>query len=82
MVINSEIDLYNKKLEKNKLGEKDTKILLENVKKKTKKLNVLLETFLFISRLENKIEKLNKRKINFSEYLQNFSKIYIENYFL
>jgi signal transduction histidine kinase len=82
MVINSEIDLYNKKLEKGKLLERDTHILLENVKKNTKELNILLETFLFLSRIENKIEKLNKRKINFSKYLETLSKTYVENYFL
>jgi signal transduction histidine kinase len=79
MVINSKIDLYNKKLEKNKLDKKDTEILLENIKEKTKKLDNLLETFLLLSRVENSIEKLNKSKINFSNYLENFSREYIQN---
>jgi len=79
MIINSKIDLYNKKLEKNKLDKQDTKILLENIKEKTKKLDNLLETFLLLSRVENKIENLDKTKINFSEYLEDFSQEYIEN---
>jgi len=79
MVINSEVDLYNKKLEKNKIEKNDTKNLLKNIKQKTKKLNNLLETFLFISRIENKVEKLEKKKIDFSKYLQNFTKNYLEN---
>jgi len=79
MIINSEIDLYNKKLEKNKLDEKDTFHLLISVKEKTKQLNNLLETFLFLSRIENKIENLDKKETNLSEYIENFSKKYIEN---
>jgi K+-sensing histidine kinase KdpD len=79
MVINSKIDLYNKKLEKNKLDKNDTKELLSNIKDKTKKLNNLLETFLFLSRIENNIEKLSKSKVNFSNYIEIFTKKYIEN---
>jgi signal transduction histidine kinase len=79
MIINSQIDLHNKKIEKNKLEKNDTKILLENIKEKTKKLDNLLETFLFLSRIENKIESLEKVEINFSEYLENFTKKYLEN---
>jgi len=79
MVMNSEIDLYNKKLEKNKLDKKDSEILLKNIKEKIKKLNNLLETFLFLSRVENKIEKLEKKKILFSNYLENLTLKYIEN---
>jgi signal transduction histidine kinase len=79
MIINSQIDLYNKKIEKNKLEKNDTNILLENIKQKTKKLDNLLETFLFLSRVENKIENLNKTKINFSYYLEQFIKEYIKN---
>jgi K+-sensing histidine kinase KdpD len=79
MAINSQIDLYNKKLEKNKLDKQDTKILLVNIKEKIKKLNTLLETFLVLSRIENNIEKLNKKRINFSDYLKKYVKDYIEN---
>jgi len=79
MVINSQIDLYNKKIEKNKLNKKDTEILLGNIKEKTKKLDNLLETFLLLSRVENSIENLDKTKINFSKYLEKFSMEYIKN---
>ena len=79
MVINSQIDLHNKKIEKNKLNEKDSEILLENIKEKTKKLDNLLETFLLLSRVENKIEKLEKKEINFSKYLQNYTENFILN---
>jgi len=79
MVINSEIDLYNKKLEKNKLGFNDTYNLLLSIKEKTKQLDNLLETFLFLSRLENKIEKLNKNETNLSKYIKNISREYIKN---
>ena len=79
MVINSQIDLHNKKIEKNKLNEKDSEKLLENIKEKTKKLDNLLETFLLLSRVENKIEKLEKKEINFSKYLQNYTENFISN---
>ena len=79
MVINSEIDLYNKKLEKNKLWPESTAFLTNSIKEKTKKLNNLLETFLFLSRVENKVEKLEKEKINFSNYLENYTKNFILN---
>lgn len=81
MVINSKIDLYNKKCEKWKCGTNDIRLLHESVKNNTKKLDWLLETFLFLARIESNIEKLDKRKINISEYLQAFSKIYIESYY-
>jgi signal transduction histidine kinase len=64
MVINSEIDVYNKKLEKNELGEQDIQKLFEKIKEKTNKLNKLLETFLLLSRIENNIEHLNKKEID------------------
>ncbi len=78
MVINSQIDLFNKKIEKNKLEKDDTKILLENIKEKTKKLNNLLETFLFLSRVENKIENLNYKEKNLSNYIKNFIQNYLK----
>lgn len=79
MIINSDIDLYNKKIEKNKLNPNDTKNLILSIKEKTKDLNSLLETFLLLSRIENKLEKLEKTKVNFSIYLKDTSKKYIEN---
>jgi len=79
MVINSDLDLYNKKLEKNKLEKDDTWKLVIGIKDKTKKLNNLLETFLFLSRVENKVEKLDTNKINFSDYLESFTKNYLYN---
>ena len=77
MVINSRIDLYNKKLEKNKLSENDTKDLIFDIKKSTKKLNNLLETFLFLSRVENKIEKLQKKEFNIWEILKQYTQDYL-----
>ncbi len=79
MIINSQIDLYNKKQKLEKLDKNETKKLLEKIKQKTAKLNNLLETFLFFWRVENNIEKLKKQKINFSVYLENSIKKIIEN---
>lgn len=78
MIINSQIDLYNKKLEKSILSEKDTQILLEKIKEKTFKLNKILETFFLLSRVENNIEKLNTNNQN----LNNCIKSVVDNYLL
>ena len=77
MVINSRIDLYNKKLEKDKLNKDDTKILIFEIKESTKKLNNLLETFLFLSRVENKIENLEKKELNLNSILKKYTKEYL-----
>ena len=74
MVINSEIDVYNKKLEKKVLGEEEWEKLLEKIKEKTNKLNRLLETFLLLSRIENGIETLDKKDINVWNHLQDITK--------
>ncbi len=79
MVINSQIDLYNKKLEKWKLNKEDTKELLEKIKQKTKKLNKLLETFFLLSRIENNVENFSKNKRNLSNLLENTTQKYLEN---
>ncbi len=79
MVINSKIDLYNKKLEKGKLEKDDTQNLLYNIKDKTRKLNNLLETFLLLSRIENNIEKLNIKKVNIWKYLEKFTQDYLKH---
>ena len=74
MVINSEIDVYNKKLEKNVLGKEEVENLLQKIKEKTNKLNRLLETFLLLSRIENGIEALDKKDINLWNHIQDITK--------
>jgi len=76
MVINSQIDLYNKKLEKNKLNKGDTSKLLLKIKNRTFKLNKLLETFFLLSRIENSIEQLEIKEVN----LENHLKCIVNNY--
>lgn len=66
MVINSKIDLYNKASSLWKKVDLDN--LLSDIKIYIKKLNNLLETMFFISRVQDKTIALNKEKIN----LQNF----------
>ncbi len=79
MVINSQIDLYNKKLEKWKLKKNDIELLLLKIKEKTLKLNRLLETFFLLSRIENWIEKLETKNIDLSHYIKDFVSNYIKN---
>ena len=78
MVINSQIDLYNKKLEKWKLNKTDTDFLLKKIKERTAKLNSLLETFFILSRIENNIEILETSETNLEYYL----KTVVDNYIL
>jgi len=70
MVIDSQIDLYNKKLEKKKISWNDTSLLLTKVKENTYKLNNLLETFLLLSRIEDNLQCLNKQEIDFEKYIK------------
>jgi signal transduction histidine kinase len=78
MVINSNIDLYNKKLEKQDegaVGDAGLPSLLASIKFNTKKLNKLLETLFLISRLEEGIICFKKEKI----HLEDFSRRIISN---
>lgn len=73
MIINSEIDLYYKKCEKNKLSELDTDNLFTSIKQNTKKLNKLLETIFLLSRFQDKVIDFNKEKTNLWKYIKTFS---------
>lgn len=63
MVIDSQIDLHNKKIEKWKLWKNDTEKLLNNIKEKTSKLNKLLEALFLLSRIENNIVQFSKKEV-------------------
>jgi len=80
MVINSQIDVYNKKLEKWKLSSWDIEKLLLNIKEKTHKLDNLLETFIMLSRIENKIIKIDKKQVDFPVYIKELTNKFILNY--
>ena len=79
MVINSQIDLYNKKLEKGKISETDMWSLLNIIKNNTKKLNNLLETFLLLSRIENGIEKLDITQKDGEKYMKDIVQHYVSS---
>ena len=59
MIINSDIDLYEKKKEKNKLKEGDDSIFLKSIKNKTAKLNKLIETLFLLTRMEENLSALD-----------------------
>lgn len=73
MIINSKIDLYHKKVEKNKVNKNDIYFLLDSIKSNTKKLNKLLETMFLLSRFQDEIIDFNKTEINLWEYIKIFS---------
>jgi len=80
MVINSQIDLYNKKLEKWKLSHWDIEKLLLNIKEKTYKLDNLLQTFIMLSRIENKIAKIERKEVDFKKYIIDLVDTFLLNY--
>jgi len=80
MIINSKIDLFTKKQEKEKLEKEDLEILLNWIKQDTKKLNKLLETLFLLSRITEWIQDFKKEKINLSEYLQKFTSNFLESF--
>lgn len=61
MIMNSRIDLYQKSIQKWKII--DSNLLISDIKKDIKKLNKLLETIFFISRLEDNSIKINNQNI-------------------
>ena len=69
MIINSKIDLYNKKLEKWWLKEGEVQTTLSYIKDNTKKLNDLLEALFVLSRFQEDIVCFVKNKTNISNYL-------------
>ncbi len=80
MIINSKIDLFNKKHEKWKLKKEDLNILLDWIKQDTKKMNKLLETLFLLSRVTEWIEEFKKEKINLSEYLEKFISNFLKSF--
>lgn len=78
MEINSKIDLFNKKNEKSNLKQEDYLELLKYIKAKTFKLNRLLDTFLYLSRVENNIEAIQKKEVSLKNYLEKVVLEYFE----
>lgn len=64
MIINSDIDLYEKKKEKNKLQKWDDSLFLKSVKDKTARLNKLIETLFLLTRMEENISLLKFQEVN------------------
>ncbi len=64
MIINSQVDLFNKKEEKWVNKELDIKDLLLKIKNNTKKLNKLIETLFTLSRITEWIEEFSPHKTN------------------
>ncbi|MCD5380912.1 HAMP domain-containing histidine kinase, partial [Candidatus Gracilibacteria bacterium] len=79
MVINSKIDLYNKKCDKGVCGVDDINTLLGEIKGNTKKLNELLETLFMISRFGDGIVQFNKTKTDISHLVENIAEDLVQN---
>ena len=70
MVINSDIDVYEKKKEKGKLEERADEVFLGKIKQKTTELNTLIETLFLLTRAEENISKLTFRKRDIGKIIQ------------
>jgi len=53
---------------------------LLNIKEKTYKLDNLLKTFIMLSRIENKIAKIEKKEIDFKKYIIDLVNTFLLNY--
>lgn len=68
MVMNSKIDLYQKVIEKKKESRETIDDLLNSMKWQTKKLNKLLETMFYISRVEDGIVDIVTDQIPLNQF--------------
>lgn len=80
MVINSDIDLYEKKKEKWLLKKDEDTLMLQNMKQKTAKLNQLIETLFLLTRMEENISKIQFRKRDLGRLLNQLSQEQLKNY--
>jgi len=70
MGMSSELDLLEKKREKLKLDDNDIQKYSLNTKKSISKLNTLLETLFFLSRIEEKLGCLVKKPLAIQDYFE------------
>ncbi len=73
MVINSKIDVYNKKCEKGTCWVEEMVDLRTGIKSNTQKLNKILETLLLLSRFESDEVEYEKQEVNISEFIENIT---------
>ncbi len=73
MVINSKIDVYNKKCEKGSCGIKEMVELKRDIKNNTRKLNKILETLLLLSRFEWNEVDYNRVEANIWNVLESIT---------
>ncbi len=79
MIINSKIDVYNKKLEKWNLNKDEVQSALNYIKDNTKKLNELIESLFLLSRFQEGIICFVKQPTNVSEHLESVIKNLVHN---
>ena len=70
MGMSSELDVLEKRREKNSLKDKDVQIFFTHARGNIKKLNTLLETLFFLSRIEQQEQCLVKTEITLKEYIE------------
>lgn len=80
MIINSDIDVYEKKKEKGFLKKDDDSIFLQSIKTKTAKLNKLIETLFLLTRMEENISTLKFTKKDIWILTQRLIKEKFESY--
>lgn len=80
MVINSDIDVYEKKKEKGLLQTDDDSLFLKSIRNKTAKLNTLIETLFLLTRSEENISKLQFRQRDIWTLSKNLIEEKLKNY--
>lgn len=77
MAMSSEIDVLEKRIEKKSLDTQDVEVFFTHARGNIRKLNTLLETLFFLSRIEEQKQCLVKKPISLQTYIekkiQNFS---------
>ncbi len=79
MIINSKIDVYNKKNEKGLCQANDLQLLLSWIKGNTKKLNTLLETLFLLSRFGDGIIDFKREEVLLSQLVEYTAQELIKN---
>lgn len=70
MVMNSKLDVLEKRMEKECLGKDDVSHFFESSRLNIKKMNALIESLFFLARAEEKSEDTKRKKVEMQHFFQ------------
>ena len=82
MVMNSKLDVLEKRMEQECLGKDDVSHFFESSRYNIKKMNGLIEALFFLSQSEETSKKLKKETRNMQAYFQEKKELYEQYYAL